>query len=873
LLRILSLASRAGLGVSAALLALAVARWGPVHAEAPLDVRALPLAPWVVGFAIVAALCGRERPPAPWRPAAGLLLLAVAGLLLVTATRGPAGLPAGLEEEGEVVGRRGPAAVDVIGRDLRGLAARRSRVEWAGELRVPVSGLYGFWIEGRGRASLALGRWPALSASGHPFAAQAALTVARGSLPIRAVLEPMGPGPRLSLGWTRPDGRSEVIPPRYLGPPLPGWRWRLTDALALLTGLLAGLVVFLAPWEAPRRLPLPRPARPAELAIAGAGYALLVAIMSWPLARDLVHTSAVYRPDGRLNAWILAWAGHAIWREPLRLFQAPAFHPLPDSLAFSENMVLPAALAAPFVAGGGALLGYNAVFLASLVLSGLAAYLLVRRVTNDPLAAFAGGAFFAAGPHRWTRLTHVQTQVTVFLPLALLAIDRFWQRRTLRRALLVGLLLALQGLSSVYLGAIAAAAVSTSIAVAWLGGLRPRELARLAAGFLLAAAMLWPVARPYFRVREFQGREFTLADVSGAASTLASYAAAGTKLWGPLSQRHLRSEAVSEALFPGLAVLVLGLAGLAVAPRRYRAVALAASAAAIVFSLGPETAVYRWAHEHVVLVRAVRVLSRFSIVPALALSVLAGLALSGRRRPAVLLALGAMMAESSNLPLRVERYEGPSPAARWLAGRPGAVVHLPLSGDSTWHMLDGLAHLRPLVNGNSAFMPRPFDRALEMLGGPEIDEEGLRFLRGVGVRHVVAAHAAGLPVVADFGKERVFEVAAGPAAAAVEPGQPVATRWSERGALLDLGELRPVGGIVFELGDGPWPSRPRVQASADGRAWDDVPAVASLADAAASLYRDPRHGRGCLRFGRREARFLRVGREVPLRPGILELVP
>jgi hypothetical protein len=536
-------------------------------------------------------------------------------------------------------------------------------------------------------------------------------------------------------------------------------------------------------------------------------------------------------------------------------------------------MVLPAALAAPVVAGGGALLGYNVVFLASLVLSGLAAYLLVRRVTNDPLAAFAGGAFFAAGPHRWTRLTHVQTQVTVFLPLALLAIDRFWQRRTLRRALLVGLLLALQGLSSVYLGAIAAAAVSTSIAVAWLGGLRPRELARLAAGFLLAAAILWPVARPYFRVRDFQGREFTLEDVSGSATTLASYAAAGTRLWGPLSQRHLGSEPVSEALFPGLAVIVLGLAGLAVAPRRYRAVALAASAVAIALSLGPETAVYRWVHEHVVLVRAVRVLSRFALVPALALSVLAGLALAGRRRLAVLLALGAMMAESSNLPLRLERYEGPSPAARWLAGKPGAVVHLPLSGDNTWHMLDGLAHLRPLVNGNSAFMPRPFDRAMEMLAGSGLDEEGLRFLRGVGVRHVVAADAAGLPAVADFGGEGVFEVTAGPAAAAVDPGEPVATRWSEAGALVDLGLPRPVSGVVFELGDGPWASRPRVLASRDGREWDDVAAVASLADAALSLYRDPRHGRGCLRFAPREARFLRIGREVPARPGVFELIP
>ena len=873
MLRILSLASRAGVGVSTALLVLAVARWGPVHAETPLDVRALPLAPWVLGFAVLAALAGRERRPAPWRGVAGLLLIATAAIGLVTVTRGPAGLPAMLAERGHDVGRLAPGAIDVVGRDLRHLAPQGSTVGWTGELRVPVSGPYGLWIEGRGQARIALGEWPALSASGHPFADRTLITLARGSQPLRAILETKGPGSRLSLGWTRPDGRSEVIPPRYLGPPLPAWRWRLTDGLALVVGALAGLTVFLAPWDRPRRLPLPRPVGAAEVAVVTAGYVLLVAIMSWPLVRDLVHTGPVYRPDGRLNAWILAWAGHAFWNEPLRLFQAPAFHPLPDVLAFSENLVLPAALVAPVVAFGGALLGYNVVFLASLVLSGVGVYLLVRRAAGDRLAAFVGGAFFVAGPHRWTRLSHIQTQVTVFLPLALLALDRFWERRTLRRGLVVGLLVALQGLSSVYLGAITVAAVSVAIAVAVFGGLRPRELARLGAGFLLSAAILWPAARPYFRVREFQGQEFTLEDVSGSAGTLVSYAAAGTGLWGPVTQRQLGSERVPEALFPGLTVLVLALAGLAVAPRRYRAVALATSAVAIAFSLGPETAIYRWVYEHVVLVRTVRVLSRFALIPVLALSVLAGLALSGRRRLLALLALAAMMAESSNLPLRLERYDGPSPAARWLAGRPGAVVHLPLSDDSTWHMLDGLAHLRPLVNGNSAFMPRPFDRALDMLAGPELDDEGIRFLRTVGVRHVVARAAGHLPVVADFGRERAFEVPPGPAAAVVGPGEPVPARWSEAGAVVVLGEPRRVSGVVFELGDGPWTARPRVEISHDGRAWEAVEAVASLADATVSLYRDPRHGRGAVRFATREVRFLRIGRDLPLRPGLLELLP
>jgi hypothetical protein len=82
-----------------------------------------------------------------------------------------------------------------------------------------------------------------------------------------------------------------------------------------------------------------------------------------------------------------------------------------------------------------------------------------------------------------------------------------------------------------------------------------------------------------------------------------------------------------------------------------------------------------------------------------------------------------------------------------------------------------------------------------------------------------------------------------------------------------------VDGLVFELADGPWVAAPRLQRSLDGKAWEDLEATASLADATLSLYRDPRRGRGALRFAPVEARFLRVLPEVPVRPGVLEVLP
>lgn len=875
-MRLLSFVARVAFAVTLALLLAALLRLPPVAAEPPLDVRALRLALPLVAFAVAAALFGRPRPARRLAPLALALAAAVVLLACAVLGRGPAGLAGEVGDGAALVGRTAQGSVEVTGRDLASLPlGRLTVVRWTGELRVPEAGRYTLWVEGRGRAAVTIAGREALRAEGDPLRAEAAVGLAAGPVGLDVLFDHAGPGPRLRLGWTRPDGRREVVPARYLGRALPAWRWRLVDMAALALAALAGLLAFRSRWDVPRTPPLPRPVTAGEIGWSTLGYVLLLLLMSWPLVLDLAHTGPMDRPDGRLNAWILAWAGTTVFDSPGRLFDAPAFHPLPDALAFSENLLLPAAVVAPLQWLSGPVLAYNAALLGSLLLSGLGVQLLVRRATGDRLAAFVAGAFFAAGPHRWTRLSHLHAQVTVFLPLALLALDRFWERRTLRRALVVGLALALQGLSSIYLGAITATALGVAVLVAVFGGLRAKELGRLAAGMLLAGALLWPVAAPYLRMRAFQGQEFTLETVSIYAATLPSYAAAGTQLWGPLSQRLLDPASIRDTLFPGLAVLALGIAGLASAPGRYRAVAVSASAVAVVFSLGPDTAFYRSLHEHVVLIRGVRALARFALVPTLALAVLAGLALAGRRRLAVAAALALMLLESANLPLRLERYPGPGEASRWLAGTEGAVLVLPLAENDTLAMLDGLAHRRPLVNGDSGFIPRPFDRAMELFEHG-LDAEALRFLRAVGVRHVVAPGSeaeppAGTRLAASFPRERVLELEAGAEAVAVAPGEAVPTRWSAGGIVLTLPPGRRVVRVVFELSDAPWLAQPRVEASQDGAVWDPVDASASLADATLALYRDPRHARGELRFAPREARFLRLDARLPARGSALEV--
>ena len=879
LVRLLSLAGRLAFAITLALLALAASRWSPIDAQPPLDVRALPLAGPAVGFAVLAALTGRERRGGPWRRRLWALVATVGALAAVVVLRGPSGLPTTVSSPAGPIGTAEAGAIDVTGRELRGLpVGRRVLLQWTGELRVPASGRYELWVEGRGHATVALDGHPVLEGDGDPLRAAATLGLARGAARLDVRLEHAGPGPRLRLGWTRPDGRREVVPPRYLGPPRPAWWWWLTDALALVIALLSGLLAWTAPWDAPRRLPETRPVTVGEIAVSTAGYLLLLAVMSWPLARDLAHTGPMDRPDGRLNTWILAYVGETVWSAPSRLFQAPNFHPLPDALAFSENLLLPAAVVAPLQKLGGPVFAYNAALLGSLLLSGLGAQLLVRRVGGDRLAAFVAGACFAAGPQRWTRLSHLHAQVTVFLPLALLALDRFWERRTLRRALAVGLLLALQGLASIYLGAITATALAVAVAVALLGGLKPRELARLAAGFLLAGGVLWPVMRPYLRMRAFEGQEFTLETVSTYAASLPSYAAAGTGAWGWLTQRLLDPADVRDTLFPGLVLLALGVAGLAAAPRRYRAVAVAASLVAVVFSLGPETAL-------------------------LPLPPRARRAGARRARPRTLRPrpdAGALGPRGPH-PVGTTADRGPR-RARADHGRVGEPPPAPRALRRT---LAGVAVARREGRGGPRPAPRrerhprharqprarppprerrlrfhpaplrPGDGALRergRRGGPSLLAGRGRAARGRAGRGGAGAPAralalVGLTPVAEPGGERVLEVTPGPAAAVVAPAEASATRFTPAGTVIVLPEPRTIGRVAFELSDAPWLPRPRVEASRDGTTWEPVEATASLADATLSLYRDPRHGAGEVRFPPREVRFLRLDVRLPARPG------
>src|SRR5258707_13869968 len=91
--RLLSGLSRFGLAATLFLIVLAVARWGPVYAEPPLAVRALPLLGPAVLLSIVGVLTGRERRPSPRRPLGAAALGALGTLIAFVSLRRSTGRP------------------------------------------------------------------------------------------------------------------------------------------------------------------------------------------------------------------------------------------------------------------------------------------------------------------------------------------------------------------------------------------------------------------------------------------------------------------------------------------------------------------------------------------------------------------------------------------------------------------------------------------------------------------------------------------------------------------------------------------------------------------------------------------------------------
>jgi hypothetical protein len=509
-------------------------------------------------------------------------------------------------------------------------------------------------------------------------------------------------------------------------------------------------------------------------------FLLLAVALTYPLAFRL--SDAVFNyGDPLLNTWIMAWDVHALKAQPLHLFDANNFYPYENTLAYSENLLTTALLAAPWIwLTDNPVLAHNVLTLLSFTLGGFCAYLLIERLTGSPFGGIVGGFTFAFAHYRFGQISHIQLLTSWWTPLALHYLERFLSERRTRDVVGFSVCFIAQAWATIYLGIFLAGAIVLRILYHVLhclltGGdpLKDWSLwARLGAAALLAAAALGLLYPPYSQASEVVGTR-ELEGQNGAA--LRDYLTAHPdSLPGRLRALSPVQESPEHTLFPGFVCLALTLWGLVKGRRNWRTMGpyLALGLVSLILSLGPhlyltrdqpallEGLPYALLYRYVPLVEAIRVPARLAVLVMLSLAVLTGfgaatLASGARHRRWFWCALAAagLLLDYAAAPLPLVPIEvgAQVPSVyRWLGSQEAdsVIFEFPtaespnITADEasiprlSRHQYFSVYHWQRLTMGYSGFYPPLFWESLKH-GLHFPSHESIAYLRGLGVRHLL----------------------------------------------------------------------------------------------------------------------------------------
>lgn len=376
-----------------------------------------------------------------------------------------------------------------------------------------------------------------------------------------------------------------------------------------------------------------------------AGATFLSLVMHWPIPIQLGDQIARDLGDPIVQAWQVAWGGHALANQPFSFFQANQFWPLPDSLAFSDALIgyAPAGLIGDGVTA--AVVRYNVLFLFAYALAFVGAYLLARELRLSPAAATVAGAAFAYTPWRLEQDGHLHVISSGGIPLALFLLVRGYRQERWGVVLAGWIVAAWQvslgfslGLQLGYLIGL----LGLIAGVVWwrkFPDWRPQRRVVMAstagAGLVLLTAFL--LALPYQRVLDNHPEAARTTDrVAAGSGPLWQFVAAPkhNMVWGEAT-RWVREEKLSsvaeQTLFPGLVIFSLALVGLfgSALPRwlRYSLGTAGAGFAALTLGFRPSGVgqfyPYRLLYELAPGWQGVRVPGRLHTLTSLALALLA----------------------------------------------------------------------------------------------------------------------------------------------------------------------------------------------------------------------------------------------------------
>ena len=173
--------------------------------------------------------------------------------------------------------------------------------------------------------------------------------------------------------------------------------------------------------------------------LAGMAYTVLTVLYLWPVVAHLSSAWPHDSSDPALSAAILSWDAHQL---PLTRawWDAPIFWPMHGALSLSEHMLGISLLTTPLLwAGATPLTAYHVAFLCAFPLTALAAHALAFTCLKRHDAACLAGCVFGFSPYRIAQLPHIQMLWAFGMPIALMALHKFLERRERRWLLVFGL--------------------------------------------------------------------------------------------------------------------------------------------------------------------------------------------------------------------------------------------------------------------------------------------------------------------------------------------------------------------------------------------------------------------------------------------------
>ncbi len=549
------------------------------------------------------------------------------------------------------------------------------------------------------------------------------------------------------------------------------------------------------PWTSFAPAPEPVPGRPGravratgrflvhEWTLAALASLALAVGLTWPTLRYPRYTLPQDYWDPSLQAWQMAWSGHALRTNPGQLFQSNTFFPEPWSFAFSDMLLGYAPAGLLGTGPDAAVLRYNIMFVLAHAMATFGAYVLARQLGAGRIGSAVAGVSYTYAPWLLAQAGHLHIVSNGGIPLALamLARGHGWslrhgyrpERRRVGWAYAGWVVAAWQlslgfGIGLVFAYVLALTLLVSAAVWFWRRRRVRRPFGRRLfvadlVGGLLFAAVGSLLAVPYFKVAELHpNAERTLGDIGVYSPPASGFftAPAESWIWGGLHEgaRAALPWHPEMTLLPGFVLYALAAGGLffSVWRLRHRLLMLAGVIVTMVLAMGTRffdgTFTYAPLFEHLPGFNGLRTPGRMMLWTTLLLGLLAAGAVSAFARRVREISADRVPARPSPwlravtlLPLLLVLVEGlnntPHPVVpeQPVAMRTvdGPLLVLP-SGQNQDQpvMLWSTTRFQQVVNGGSGFTPKQLDD-VRRVSAAFPDQTSVDYLRTLGVRNVV----------------------------------------------------------------------------------------------------------------------------------------